>query len=98
MRYPVVHNKALGCGGMIGPPVTRQAEATQEFEEKEPDGRLGAAEVELMRARNFVGRLLQERAALSGILGEEKAKLAVQQAMDNLRHAENQVRTLGGKL
>lgn len=79
--------------------MTRQADAVQDFEpEKEPDARLGAAEVELMRARNFVGRLLEERPALSGILGEEKAKLAVQQAMDNLRHAENQVRSLGGRL
>jgi hypothetical protein len=104
MRYPIVHNQALGCGGMIrpaGPAVTRQASATQDFESAGKEKReleLGKALEELQASRDFVGRILSETQALSGALGDEKAKLAVLQAMDHLRHAENRVRTLGGSL
>lgn len=93
MRYPVVHKRALGCGAVYGPPETRPASA-QDFEDPE----LGKARKELAEARAFSMRVLGERAALSGILGEEKAKLAVLQAMDGLRNAEQKLTALGGLL
>lgn len=89
MRYPLVHNRALGCGQTYGPPETKQASAE--------DFALAGAKKELEESRAFVGRLLKEKPALVGILGDEKANLAVLQAMDDLGRAEGRVRALGGK-
>jgi hypothetical protein len=93
MRYPIVHKQALGCGQVYGSPVTKQASA-EDFRNQE----LGKALKGLEEARGFVERVLTEKPALSGILGAEKAQLAVLQAMDSLRHAEGRVKALGGKL
>lgn len=90
MRYPVVHRQALGCAQVYGPPQTKQASA-EDFE-------VGKARRELSDAKAFVERLLNEKPALAGILGDEKAKLAVLQAMDGLRHAEDRLKVLGGRL
>lgn len=93
MRYPVVHRQALGCAQVYGAPQTKPASA-QDFENPE----IGKARRELSDAKAFVERLLIEKPALAGILGDEKAKLAVLQAMDGLRHAEDRLKVLGGRL
>lgn len=93
MRYPVVHKRALGCGAIYGPPRTQPA-SVRSAENPE----LGKARQELEEARAFSMRVLGERSALSGMLGEGKAKLAVLQAMDGLRNAEQKLTALGGLL
>ena len=91
MRYPVVHNRVLAAPVYGGPKKPASAPALENPE-------LGKAAVELGEARAFVTRILGERPAITGILGAEKARLAVLQAMDCLRHAEDKYKALGGAL
>lgn len=92
MNYPVIHKQALGNGLIYGPPAQETRQASVE------DLGIGRAMKDLEESRDFVGRVLSEKAALAGILGEEKASLAVMQAMDGLRRAEDRFKALGGRL